>query len=202
MSSDSNFIDEAGARKRLSWDERHRQLLDVAWRLIRQQGTEALSLAQVAAEAGVTKPLAYNHFESRTGLLIELYREFDVRQTRLIETALEQGAPTPKGVAKVIAVGYVDCVMAQAQEIPGLVAALGTSPELEAVKRQSDHDFLHLCKRALDAVAKAGAVGMAGMYAMLGAAEGLSHAAANKELSPEEAKAELQQVIEDLLARD
>ncbi|KAF0094582.1 MAG: putative transcriptional regulator [Puniceicoccaceae bacterium 5H] len=200
----NNRLQSTGApapRKRLSWDERHRQLVDVAWRLIREKGADALTLAQVAAEAGVTKPLAYNHFESRSGLLLALYREFDARETQLIETALAQAEPTPQSLAAAIASGYVDCVLAQGREIPGLVAALGTNPELETVKRASNQAFMHLCKQALDRAAKSGSVSLVSLYAMLGAAEALSHAAAKKELSPEEAKAELQRLIEDLLAR-
>ena len=53
MSSD----DQTRSRKRLSRDERRRQLLDVAWQLVRDEGTDALSLGRLAEQAGVTKPV-------------------------------------------------------------------------------------------------------------------------------------------------
>ncbi|NQD94392.1 helix-turn-helix transcriptional regulator, partial [Pseudomonas sp. CrR25] len=68
-------------RRRLPRDERQRQLLDVAWRLIREEGTEALTLGRLAEQAGVTKPVVYDHFGTRAGLLAVLYQEFDARQT-------------------------------------------------------------------------------------------------------------------------
>jgi AcrR family transcriptional regulator len=54
--------------------EQRRQLLDVAWQLVREEGTEGLSLGRLAEQAGVTKPVVYDHFETRTGLLVALYR--------------------------------------------------------------------------------------------------------------------------------
>lgn len=48
MSSD----DQARSRKRLSRDDRRRQLLDMAWQLVREEGTDALSLGRLAEQAG------------------------------------------------------------------------------------------------------------------------------------------------------
>ena len=62
-------------RRRLSREERLRQLLDVAWRVVRTEGTEALTLGYLAQQASVTKPVLYDHFKTRTGLLALLYRE-------------------------------------------------------------------------------------------------------------------------------
>ena len=61
-------------RRRMSREERQRQLLDVAWRLVREEGTEALTLGRLAEQAGVTKPVVYDHFSTRPGLLAALYQ--------------------------------------------------------------------------------------------------------------------------------
>ena len=45
--------DDPSPRRRLSRDERQRQLLEVAWRLVREEGTEALTLGRLAEQAGV-----------------------------------------------------------------------------------------------------------------------------------------------------
>lgn len=116
--------DDPSPRRRLSRDERQRQLLEVAWRLVREEGTEALTLGRLAEQAGVTKPVVYDHFGTRAGLLAALYQDYDLRQTALMEAALEASEATLEGRADVIARAYVDCVMQQGREIPGVVAAL------------------------------------------------------------------------------
>ncbi|MFX7784696.1 TetR/AcrR family transcriptional regulator, partial [Acinetobacter baumannii] len=81
------------------------------------------------------KPVVYDHFGTRGGLLAALYQEFDARQTALMDAALPASDPTLAGIATVIASSYVDCVRRQGREIPGVIAALASSPELEKIKR-------------------------------------------------------------------
>ncbi len=115
----------------MSREERQRQLLDVAWQLVREDGTDGLTLGRLAELAGVTKPVVYDHFTTRPGLLAALYQEFDARQTALMDAALQTSEPTLASKAMVIASSYVDCVLLQGREIPGVIAALTSSPELE-----------------------------------------------------------------------
>ena len=44
-------------RQRLTREERRTQLMDVAWHIIREEGTDALTLGYLATQAGVTKPV-------------------------------------------------------------------------------------------------------------------------------------------------
>jgi AcrR family transcriptional regulator len=186
-------------RRRLSRDDRHRQLMDVAWRLVREEGTDALTLGRLAERSGVTKPVVYDHFGTRAGLLLALYREFDAHENALIDTALAASAPSLAGRARVIASSYVDCVLAQGREIPGVIAALAGAPELEKIKRDCDVAFMAKCRTALAPFA--GAIAPAGLRAMLGAAEALSCAAAAGELTAAEAQDELVQIIVAMVAR-
>ena len=188
-------------RQRLSRDERHRQLLDVAWRLIREEGTEALTLGRLAEESGVTKPVVYDHFGTRTGLLAALYREFDARQTALMDAALQASKPTLASRGAVIASSYVECVLAQGREIPGVIAALASSPELEQVKRECEAAFMEKCRVALAPFAKSGAIAPAGLRAMLGAAEALSYAATIGEITAAQAQDELFETIVAMVGR-
>ena len=73
----------------MSREQRHRQLLDVAWQLVRNEGTDALTLGRLAEQASVTKPVVYDHFGTRAGLLAALYLEFDERQTANMYAALQ-----------------------------------------------------------------------------------------------------------------
>ncbi|NWA35767.1 TetR/AcrR family transcriptional regulator [Pseudomonas sp. C6002] len=195
-------IDQSPApRRRLSRDDRLRQLLDVAWQLVREEGTDALTLGHLAELAGVTKPVVYDHFGDRAGLLAALYEDFDARQNQVFAAAIEASEPTLDDRAWVIASCYVDCVLLQGREIPGVIAALAGSPELETIKREYDAIFLGKCRDALSPFAVDGVIGQPGLRAMLGAADALSHAAASGEISPLEAQEELFASIKSMVSR-
>ncbi len=201
MTAQTSRAAQAAPQRRLSRDERQRQLLDVAWKLISDEGADTLTLGRLAAEAGVTKPVAYDHFGTRNGLLVALYEDFDVRQTALIDAAIAASKPSLKDKAGVIATGYVQCVMTQGREIPGVLAALGGSPELAAVKRRYQQAFIEKCQRVLAPYAGPAGIPAAGMWAMLGAADGLSNAAVAGDISAEQARDELMDTIVAMVKR-
>jgi AcrR family transcriptional regulator len=175
--------------------------MDVAWRLVREEGTDALTLGHLAERAGVTKPVVYDHFVTRQGLLAALYDEFDARHTALMDAALASSAPTLASRAAVIAASYVDCVLAGGREIPGVMAALAGSPELEKIKHDCAMAFMARCRTVLAPFAPAGTIASAGLWAMLGAAEGLSQAAAMRDIGAAEARDELVATIVAMVDR-
>lgn len=179
----------------MSRENRLTQLLAVAWRIVREQGTEALTLGHLAEMAEVTKPVVYDHFASRSMLLAKLYQDFDARQTAQVDEALRISAPTLEARAQVIADAYVDCVFTQGREIPGVIAALSSSPELEVIKQDYELIFMEKCREALGSVGDNLSLSHASLRAILGAAEALSHAAAAGEISADEAKNELYELI-------
>lgn len=191
----------ADRRRRLSREDRQRQLLDVAWRLIREEGSEALTLGRLAEQAGVTKPVVYDHFGTRAGLLAALFLEYDARQTALMDAQLQACRPTLAARAAVIASSYVDCVLTQGREIPGVMAALTGSPELEQIKREYERVFLEKCRSVLSPFSKSGTIDSPGLWAMLGAADALSCAAASGDIAPEQAQDELYETIVAMVAR-
>ncbi|MCX8279120.1 TetR/AcrR family transcriptional regulator [Phyllobacterium sp. 0TCS1.6C] len=190
-----------GKRLRLSRQERQRQLLDVAWQLAREEGTDSLTLPRMAEKAGVTKPLIYDHFGTRNGLLTALYRDFDERQTAVIDAALGACAPTLEATARVIAESYVECVLAQGREIPGVLAGLAGSPELETVKRDYQLAFIEKCRKALSSFTGSKGILQSSFWAMLGAADALSHAAATGEITVDQAQVELNEIIIAMVGR-
>ncbi|HEV7326746.1 MAG TPA: TetR/AcrR family transcriptional regulator [Bosea sp. (in: a-proteobacteria)] len=192
---------ERPRRQRLTREDRQRQLIETAWRIVGEEGTDALTLGRLAERAGVAKPVVYSHFVTRNGLLIALYRDFDGREYAVMDAALESSEATLAGKAGAIASSYVDCVLTQGREIPGVVAALAGSPELAAVKRDCDLIFLEKCRGLLAPFAGGKVIPTAGLRAMLGAAEGLSHAAATSEITADEAKRELFETITAMVTR-
>jgi len=197
----THAVPEASPRRRLSRGERSRQLLDVSWKLVSDEGTDALTLGRLAEEAGVTKPVVYDHFGTRHGLLAALYQDFDARQTAIIDAAIAASKPTLKDKAGVVASTYVECVMAQGREIPGVLAALSGSPELAAMKRQYQQVFIEKCQKILAPFAGPRGISLAGLWAMLGAADSLSHAAVAGEITDEQARDELLETILAMVKR-
>jgi AcrR family transcriptional regulator len=61
-----------GIRRRMRAPERRAQLLDVARRVFGNSGFHAVSMETVAKEAGVTKPILYDHFPSKKDLYLAL----------------------------------------------------------------------------------------------------------------------------------
>ena len=57
--------------KRMPADERRKQLQAVAVEVFAERGYRGASMAEVAARAGVTKPVIYRHFGSKKDLYLE-----------------------------------------------------------------------------------------------------------------------------------
>lgn len=182
-------------------EERRAQLIATAWSMIGDTGADTLSLGRLAARAGVTKPLVYGHFETREGLLAELYRDFDARQTASMDAALASSEATLAAKAGVIADCYVECVLRQGREIPGILAALAGSPEMERLRREYQLAFIEKCRTILAPYAR-GEIAAAGLWAMLGAADMLSNAAAAGDVDEGAARAELRTIVAAMVQRD
>jgi AcrR family transcriptional regulator len=69
---------------------RRRALLDAADRIIRREGPD-VSMASIAAEAGISKPILYRHFGDKSGL----YQALAERHTRLLIDAVRAAFRRP-----------------------------------------------------------------------------------------------------------
>ncbi len=75
---------ESNHRRRMTGKERREQLLDVGRRLFAKQGFEGTSIEEVAAQAGVSKPVVYEHSDGKEGqYAVVVDREVE----RLLSTA-------------------------------------------------------------------------------------------------------------------
>jgi AcrR family transcriptional regulator len=127
--------------KRMAREDRRKHLLQTALGMIREEGTEALTLARLAERSGVTKPIAYEHFGTREGLLIALFRDYDDQTTVAVQAALSKGGKTLEEVASILSTAYIDTCVQMGAEVRAVYNSLSTSPETEAF-RQSWRDFL------------------------------------------------------------
>ncbi|MGA2528723.1 MAG: helix-turn-helix domain-containing protein [Acidimicrobiales bacterium] len=74
-------------RPRLAAASRRRQLLDVALASFARSGLDATTMDDIAHEAGVTKPLLYQHFKSKRALFLELLDDVVVRIVEAVAAA-------------------------------------------------------------------------------------------------------------------
>ena len=79
---------------------RRRQLLGAADRVIRRRGPDA-SMDEIAAEAGVTKPILYRHFGDKDGLYAALVERYLRALYREAERALAEPNPRRRLAAAV-----------------------------------------------------------------------------------------------------
>jgi AcrR family transcriptional regulator len=80
-------------RVRMTGRERREQLLDVGRALFAEKGFEATSIEEIAARAGVSKPVVYEHFGGKEGLYaVVVDREMSGLLERL-SAALSSGHP-------------------------------------------------------------------------------------------------------------
>ncbi len=181
------------ARPRLSREDRHAQLLDVARGVIRTEGTDRLTLARLAAGAGVSKPVVYDHFGDRNGVLTELYREFAARQQASLAAAVRDAEPDLHAVIGVVAGAYIDCCLAEGRELADVVAALAASPALERLRREAEDAYLDRCRRALEPHCRS--LDAAGLRAVVGAGDALARDAIAGRIGAAEARSALARVI-------
>jgi AcrR family transcriptional regulator len=75
------------AYKRLDVDERRRQLLDAGARLFSERAYEEISMRDIAHAAGVSKPLLYHYFNSKT----DLFKAAISEHAAELQSAIEPG---------------------------------------------------------------------------------------------------------------
>ncbi len=124
------------ASRRLSKADRRRQLLDTARLIVRAEGADRLTLGHLAVRAGVSKPVAYDHFATRSALLIALYRAIDMEQASALRAALTDGKRSLAETAAVLAAAYVHCSADTSGEWHAVGAALAGSAEKDAVYQE------------------------------------------------------------------
>jgi AcrR family transcriptional regulator len=133
------------------------RILDTAWRLARERGLAAVTVAEIAAAAGVSRQLVYVHFSSRAGLLVAMTRHQDARSGfRDRALATRELEPVPALEALIRAWHeYVPEILDVAAE---LEAALLTGGEAAAAWRDRMGELREAFRVAVARVADASAL--------------------------------------------
>lgn len=127
---------------RLPAEQRRRQLLDVACVVFAERGFHATAMDDVAAAAGVTKPVLYQHFPSKRALFIEL---LDDLGHQLLERLAEATSAATTGRERVEA-GFT----AYFRFVTGNEAAFRV---LFGAAARNDAEFGEIVERILDETA-------------------------------------------------
>ena len=80
-------------RVRMSGPQRREQLLDVGRTVFAERGFDAATVEEVAARAGVSKPVVYGHFGGKEGLYAAVVEREMARLYRQVIDALNGGHP-------------------------------------------------------------------------------------------------------------
>jgi AcrR family transcriptional regulator len=119
---------------------RERQMLDVAERVFAERGYQGTSMDEIAERCGVSKPMLYEYFGSKDGLLRAAIAR---ARTELHETtrAAIEGATTPREILWRGMLAYFEFMEAHTRTFAMLlqepmVAASGPESALEETRRQ------------------------------------------------------------------
>lgn len=140
--------------KKLPRPERRAQLLDVASAIVREEGTDALTLGSLAERAGVSKPIAYSHFETRSGLMIALSKMAMDRLVAALAAALENAPQEPEQVARILSSAYLECALTIGPEWHAIDAALRGDATMEAHQRRTRQDHAAFYAAAIQPLSK------------------------------------------------
>lgn len=200
MASDAEAVSRQRSR-RLSKADRQRQLLATALEVIRSEGADRLTLGHLASCAGVSKPVVYDHFASRSGLLIALYRWIDSERIETFRRAMAATRRDRDETIACLADAYIRCAADLTGEFHIVGAALAGSPEkadvYDELLDQSVAMFVSVL-RPFTAMSDDAATQLA--IGLVGAGEGLSAAIVRGKLSEADGIAAFARIIRDSLA--
>lgn len=128
---------EPAVRRRLPKAEREQQLVDVAEAVFAARGFREASMDEIALRAGVTKPILYDHFGSKEGLMAACIRRSGAALFKAIAAAVEE-ARGPAGVLAAGLTGFFDFIESHGQgwfTLIGESAVVGEAADaLEAIR--------------------------------------------------------------------
>ena len=107
----------------------------MAWEIARRDGADALTLGRLAQDAGVSRPVAYEHFHTRSGLLVALYREIADRQYEQAQMLLEQSVDDLPSLATHVGRAFMRCYATTGPEAFAIAASLKGDATMEAAQK-------------------------------------------------------------------
>ncbi|EGR0589987.1 TetR/AcrR family transcriptional regulator [Vibrio cholerae] len=117
--------------------------------MVREQGTDALTLISLAKKAGVTKPITYNHFSTRQALLYALYRRCDEALSFQMDRLITNQSICLQDAVIVYVSSYINCTETNGKVYDDIVSALKAYPEYAGVEKDIRNYFCHVIEKIL-----------------------------------------------------
>jgi AcrR family transcriptional regulator len=139
--------------------ETRSRILEAAWGLVGERRTTVgVTVAEVAASAGVSRQLVYFHFENRAGLMAAMARHHDVESGFAGRVAACEALPPAEGIEALLRVwfGYVPEILPVAR---ALEAAEITGEEGGAAWRDRMDSLREVFRRAVERLDRKGGLG-------------------------------------------
>ncbi len=166
--------DRGTPTRRLPADRRRQQLLDVALTLFAERGYNATTMDDTAEAAGVTKPLLYQHFDSKRALYLELVDSVATNMLEAIGKAVA-AADGPRQQVEGGFAAYFDLVVTHPDAFNLLFGSnVPNDPELSRAVRTVQDTVAEAIDPLIDAGLDHDHRRLLA-YAMVGMAEGASH---------------------------
>lgn len=186
---------------RMSKCERRDQLLQLAAEIVVTDGAERLTLQTLADRAGVSKPITYNHFCDRKGLLVQLYRCYDEELVAEIQAIPDSKCSTLKSTAAILAAVYIDCVIRNGHVYEAVVAALSSYPEFADLRCRICDYFIKVYRELFrPLITSENTICTSRLIAIYGASEELARAVVAGRVSRSAAVGTLSGLIEGLFS--
>lgn len=136
MTNRTTASHESPSTRRLSWHARHRDLLEKGLTIVQEKGVDALTLGALAQESGISKPVVYNHFETRSALLTALYRWIDEDRKRAFRAGMAVDNLTSESTIDALSSTYIRCATDASSEFFAIGAAMSGNEERARVYRE------------------------------------------------------------------
>lgn len=125
---------EKEPRTRLTPEARRRQLLDVAARLLTENGIEHVQVKDLADVAGVTRPVVYRYFPTRTALIVAVVEDFEQMLEALYASAYMGALPSSiEAIVRLFVIASCDAIDAKGAGPWRVLDARTTDPEIASV---------------------------------------------------------------------
>lgn len=121
-------------RPYLKTDDRRRQLLDAASRLFVREGYSGMTMVALAAEAGVSRRLVYDHFPDLASLYTAFFDDRASRYLSSIDEAVQHAGDSPTGFTGAFA--HLLAMPAEDQRAVRLLVADPGLPDLNPLRER------------------------------------------------------------------
>jgi AcrR family transcriptional regulator len=121
-------------QRRLPLAERRALIIEAAGRLFGEHGYERTRIDEIAAAAGVTKPIVYRHFDSKRDLYLALLDRHREDLPGFVATMPTEG--TTEARMRAVLDGWLDYVEARSYSWKMLFRDAGGGPEIAARRRE------------------------------------------------------------------